>query len=158
MLPPPTPHWALLDLDAVGKALDTFTTLPCPARATPNSLSRWFDVSATRLTSLLTSHTPSKRPCPCSKAWWSPHLSSLRRYYYRFASISRLDPSPINWSNVKSSRRTYFKAIASAKKTHWSQNSYPRPLRAPSRRPRDSHSATHHKGSQTYKGPPTRPR
>jgi len=27
MLPPPTPHWALLDLDAVGKALDGFTTL-----------------------------------------------------------------------------------------------------------------------------------
>jgi len=37
-----------------------------------------------------------------------------------FARISRLDPSPLNWSNVKSSRRTYFKAIASAKKTHWS--------------------------------------
>jgi len=40
MLPPLTPHWALLDLDAVGKALDTFTTLPCPAKPTPNSLSR----------------------------------------------------------------------------------------------------------------------
>jgi len=60
---PPTPHWALLDLEAVGKALEAFTTLPCPARATPNSLSRWFDISSTRLTSLLTSHAPSKRPC-----------------------------------------------------------------------------------------------
>jgi len=34
--------------------------------------------------------------------------------------MSRLDPSPLNWSNVKSMRRTYFKAIALAKKTHWS--------------------------------------
>jgi len=120
MLPPPTPHWALFDLEAVGKALDTFTTLPCPARPTPNSLSRWFDISSTRLTSLLTSHTPSKRPCPRSKPWWSPRLSSLRREYHRFARISRLDPSPLNWSNVKSSRRIYFKAIASAKRTQWS--------------------------------------
>jgi len=120
MLPPPTPHWALLDLGAVGKALESFTTLPCPPKPTPNSLSRWFDISSTHLTSLLTSHAPSKRPCPRSKLWWSPRLSSLRREYHKFAKISRLDPSPLNWSNVKSSRRTYFKAIASAKKTHWS--------------------------------------
>jgi len=120
MLPPPTPHWALLDLVAVGKALESFTTLPCPPKPTPNSLSRWFDISSTRLTSLLTSHAPSRRPCPRSTPWWSPRLSSLRREYHRFARISRLDPSPLNWSNVKSSRRTYFKAIASAKKTHWS--------------------------------------
>jgi len=44
----------------------------------------------------------------------------MRREYHKFARISRLDPSPLNWSNVKSSRRTNFKAIASAKKTHWS--------------------------------------
>jgi len=96
ILPLPTPHWALLDLDAVGKALDTFTTLACPARPTPNSLSRWFDISSTRLTSLLTSHAPCKCPCPRSKPWWSPHLSSLRREYNKFARISRLDPSPLN--------------------------------------------------------------
>jgi len=120
MLPPPTPHWALLDLGAVGKALESFTTLPCPPKPTPNSLSRWFDISSARLTSLLTSHAPSKRPCPRSKPWWSPRLSSLRRQYHKFARISRLDQSPLNWRNVKSSRRTYFKAIASAKKTHWS--------------------------------------
>jgi len=90
MLPPPTPHWVLLDLDAVGKALDTFTTLPCPARPTPSSVSRWFDISSTGLTSLLTSHAPSKRPCPGSKPWWSPLLSSLRSEYHKFARISRL--------------------------------------------------------------------
>jgi len=120
MQPPPTPHWALLDLEAVGKALDTFTTLPCPVRPMPNSLSRWFEISSSRLTSLLSSHAPSKRPCPRSKPWWSPRLSALRREYHKFTRISRLDPSPLNWSNVKSSRRTYFMAIAWAKKRHWS--------------------------------------
>jgi len=100
--------------------LDAFTTLPRLPRPTPNSLSRWFNICSTRLTSLLTSNAPSKRPCPRSKAWWSPRLSSQRREYHKFARRSRLDPSPLNWSNVKSSRRTYFKAIASAKQTHWS--------------------------------------
>jgi len=119
LLPPPTPHWALNDLQAVGEAQEAFTTLPCPARPTPNFLGRWFDVSSTHLTSLPTSHAPSKRPCPRSKPWWSPRLSFLRRKYHRFARVSRLDPSPLNWSNVRSSRRTYFKAIASAKKAHW---------------------------------------
>ena len=121
MLAPPTPHWALLDMDYVGKALDAFTTLPCPARPTPNSLSRWFDISSTRLTFLLPFHAPSKRRCPRSKPWWSPRQSSLRREYHMFTRISRLDPSPLNGSNVKSSNRTYFKAIASAKKAHWSE-------------------------------------
>jgi len=88
MLPTPTHHWALLDLHAVGKALDVFTPLPCSARPMPNSLGRWFDISSTRLTSLLTSHAPSRPPCPRSKPWWSPHLSSLRREYHRFARIS----------------------------------------------------------------------
>jgi len=117
MQPPPTPHWALLDLQAVGEALYTFTTVPCPARPTPNSLSRWFDITSTRLNSLLTFHAPSKHPCPCSKPWWSPRLSSLRREYHKYARISRLNPSPLNWSNAKYSRRTCFKAIASGKKT-----------------------------------------
>jgi len=67
MLPPATPHWALLDLDGVEEVLNAFTTLACPARPTPNSLSRWFDISSARLTSLLTSHALSKRPCPRSK-------------------------------------------------------------------------------------------
>jgi len=117
---PPTPHCALLDHDGVGKVLDTFTPLPYPARPTPNSLSRWFDISTACFTSLLTSHSPSKCPCPCSKPWWSPRLSSLRREYHKFARISRLDPFHLNCSNLKSSRSTYFKAMASAKKTHWS--------------------------------------
>jgi len=114
---PPTAHWAHLDLQAVGKALDVFTPLPCPARPTPSSLSRWFNISSTRLTSLLTFHAPSKRPCPGLQPWWSPCLLSLRREYYKFAKLSPLSPSPLNWSNVKSSRRRYFKAIPSAKRT-----------------------------------------
>jgi len=120
MLPRPTPHWALLAFQAVGQALDDFTSLPFPARPTPNSLSKWFNISSTRLTLLLTSHAPGRRPCPRSKPWWSPRLSSLKREYHMFARMSGLDPSHLNWSNVKSLRRTYFKAIAWAKQAHWS--------------------------------------
>jgi len=62
MLPPPIPQWALLDLDAVGKALHDFTLLLCPPKPMPSFLSRWFDISSTHLTSLLTSHAPSRCP------------------------------------------------------------------------------------------------
>ena len=120
MLSLPTPHWAVLDLQVVGQALKDFNHLPCLSRPFSNSLGRWFDNYSTHLTSLLTSPALSRHPCPCSKPWWSPGLLSLRREYAKFARISRLDPSPFNWSNVKSSRRTYFNAIALAKKTHWS--------------------------------------
>jgi len=88
ILPPPTPHSALLDLDAVKQALNACTTLPCPAKPMPNSRSRWFDISSARHTSLLTSHAPSKRLCPRSKPWWSPRLLSPRREYHKFARIS----------------------------------------------------------------------
>jgi len=37
------------------------------------------------------------------------------------AKHSRLNPAPFNLSNMKCSRRSYFKAIASAKKAHWSE-------------------------------------
>ena len=104
----------------VGQALDNFTSLPCPTRPTPNSLSSCFDISSTRLTSLLTSNALGRGLCPRSQPWWSPRLSSLRREYHKFARISCLDPSPLKWSNVKSSMTTYFKANPSAKKAHWS--------------------------------------
>jgi len=157
MLPPPTPHWALLDLDAGGEALNAFTTLPCPARPTPNALSRWFDISSARIPSLLTSHARSKSPCPRSIPWWSPRLSSLRREYHKFSRISCLDPSPLNWGNVKSTRRTYLKAIASAKKEHWSDflsSATPHSLWTAKR----FAFGAHHKGSRTCQGPPIRPR
>jgi len=117
MLPPPTAHLALLDLHAVGVALNVFTPLPCAARPTPNSQSRSFDIFSTHLTSLLTSHAPSRPHYPRSKAWWSPSLSSLGRADHKFPRISRLNPCSLNCSNVKSLRRTYFKAMASPKKT-----------------------------------------
>jgi len=141
-------------MPAVGQALDDFTSLPCPARPTPNSLGRWFDISSSRLTSLLTSHAPGRLPCPCSKPWWSPRLSSLRRKYHKFARMSRLDPSPLNWSHVKSSRRTYFKAIASAKKAHWLDFYHQLP-HTPSGQPKVLCLAIRHRGSQICRRPLT---
>jgi len=120
MVRPPTPHWALLDWPAVGEALTDFTFPLCLSRVIANTLMRWFDISSTHLTAILTSHATAKRPCPQLKPWWPPRLSALRREYHRFSKVSCLDPCPLNWSNMKCSRRSNFKAITSAKKTHWS--------------------------------------
>jgi len=102
MLPPPHPPVGPSRPARSRKGSGCLHLLPCPAKATPSSLSRWFDISSTRLTSCLTFHAPSRRPCPRLKPWWSPRLASLRREYHKFARASRLDPSPLNWSNVKS--------------------------------------------------------
>jgi len=40
MLPPPTPHWALMDWSSVKKDILEFSLPPCPALTTPNALAR----------------------------------------------------------------------------------------------------------------------
>jgi len=120
MLPYPTPYWALLDWSSVRNDLLNFSFTPSPSHMTSNALARWFDVSSTRLTTLLVSHAPAKSPSPHSKPWWSQHLSSLRREYHVMSKKFRQDPSLVNWGNMKSTRRSYFKAIAMAKRAIWS--------------------------------------
>jgi len=99
----------------------------------------------------------SRCRCPHLKPWWSRRLSSLRREYNRFVRVSPLDLSPINWSNIKSSRRTYFKAIAMARK-HTGRTASPRPLHTPCREPSGLLLVIRHRGSGTCQGPLTQAR
>jgi len=109
-----------MDWSSVKDDIPEFSLPPCPARSTANALARWFDISFTRLTTLPTSYAPAKQLSSRWKRCWSQRLSSLRREYHRMASLSRQHPSPTNLDNLNSTRRTYFKAIASAKRPHWS--------------------------------------
>jgi len=69
MPPPPTPHWALLDWSLVKGAMIDFSFPLCLARVSVNALARWFDISSIQLTTLMTSHAPSRHLCPHSKLW-----------------------------------------------------------------------------------------
>ena len=79
--PPPSPNCPLTDWPALATLLKDFTVPPPPSLPTRPSLEAWFDRHLSPLTTLLTSHTPTKRPSYRSKPWWSPLLSLLTKEF-----------------------------------------------------------------------------
>ena len=75
--PLPSPNWSLTDWPTLIPLLQDFAVPHPPSVPTRLSLEAWFDRHLTRLTALLTSHTPTMRPSYRSKPWWSPLLSLL---------------------------------------------------------------------------------
>ena len=59
---PPSPNWSLTDWPALAPLLKDFIVPPPPALPTRLSLEAWFDRHLSCPTTLLTSHTPTKRP------------------------------------------------------------------------------------------------
>ena len=115
----PSPNWALTDWDYLTPLLGGLDFPAPPQLPTLLSLEAWFDRHLSSLTSLLTTHTPVKRPSHRSKPWWSPLLTVLRREFHsasRVARASRLTPDQ---DAAPLSKRGYFKAINAAKSSHW---------------------------------------
>ena len=113
--PLPSPNWALTDWDSLTPLLGGLDFPPPPQLPTLLSLEAWFDRHLSTLTSLLTSHTPVKRPSHRSKPWWSRLLTVLRREFHsasRMARTTRLAPDQ---DAARLSKRGYFKAIKAAK-------------------------------------------
>ena len=79
VLSPPmaSPNWALTDWDSLTPLLHDLVFPAPPQLPTLLSLEAWFDRHLSTLTSLLTSHTPVKRPSHRSKPCWSPLLTIL---------------------------------------------------------------------------------
>ena len=67
--PPPSPNWFLTDWPALIPLLQDFALPQPPSLATRLSLEAWFDRHLSRLTTPLTSHTPTKRPSYRSRPW-----------------------------------------------------------------------------------------
>ena len=127
--PPRSPNGSLTDWPSREPLLDDFIVPPPPALPTRFSLEAWFDQHLSRLTTLLTSHTPTKRPSFCSKPWWSLLLSLLRKEFHSAIRKARFSHVPADRANAKLSKRGYFKAIKAPKAAHWSSlPSSPTPL------------------------------
>jgi len=90
-----------------------------PALPTPHSLDLWFHDCLAKITHLITSNTPTKRPSSYSKPWWTPELTQLRRISHHTPPLMRKNQTLRPLAGV--ARNTYFKAIQSAKSVHWSQ-------------------------------------
>ena len=71
VLSPPmsSPNWALTDWDSLTPLLGDLVFPAPPQLQTLLSLEAWFDGHLSTLTSLLTAHTPVKRPSHRSKPW-----------------------------------------------------------------------------------------
>ena len=78
------------------------------------SLEAWFDWHLSRLTTLLTSHTPTKRPSYRSKPLWFPLLSLLRKEFHSPTRKACSAHMPADRTNANLSQRGYLKAIKAA--------------------------------------------
>ena len=65
--PPSSPNWSLTDRPSIEPLLKELVVPPPPTLPTRLSLQAWFDRHISRITTLLTSHTPTKRPSHRSK-------------------------------------------------------------------------------------------
>jgi len=117
--PPRGLNWRFTDRDHISPLLADLTLAAPPALPTPNTLDIWFDGSHAKITHLITSNTPTQRLSSNSKPWWTPELTLLRRIHHHTTCLMRQNQS--SPALARAARNTYFKAIQTAKRVHWSQ-------------------------------------
>jgi len=116
--PPRGLNWKYTDWDHISPLLANLSLPAPPALPTPHTVDRWFDHSLAKITHLITSNTPTKHPSSYVKPWWTPELTQLRRIHIHTSRLMRKNQaSP---AMARAARNTYFKAIQSAKRVHWS--------------------------------------
>jgi len=117
--PPRGLNWKFTDWDHISPLLTDLTLAARPALPTPNSLDLWFDDPLTKITHLITSNTPTKRPSSYSKPWWTPELTQLQRIHHN--TTRRMPKYKASPTLARAARNMYFKAIQTAKRVHWLQ-------------------------------------
>ena len=92
---------------------------PAPLPPSPDQLDTWFAHSLDTLTSTIRLHTPTSRPSPKSKPWWTPVLTVLRKEYTQACRLAKKHRTDTLVSLAQLSRQGYFRAIKKAKNCHW---------------------------------------
>jgi len=117
--PPRGLNWKPTDWDHISPLLAELELTAPPALPTPHTLDDWFDDSLAKITHLINSNTPSKRPSSFSKPWWIPELTQLHHIHHHTTRLMRKNQAFPAQAHL--ARGTYFKAIQSAKRVHGSQ-------------------------------------
>jgi len=117
--PPKGLNWKYTDWDHISLLLADLTLATPPALSTPHSLDLWFNDCLAKITHLITSNIPTKRPSSYSKPWWTPELTQQRRIHHHTSRLMRMNQTSPALARL--ARNTAFKAIQSAKRGHWSQ-------------------------------------
>ena len=100
--PPPAPNWSKTNWDAILPLLPSLVPPP-PSPSCPVSVFEdWFETHSSRVKSLITTNTPTSRPSPRSKPWWSPLLSSLRQAFHTAARTYKSSRDPYDHYAMRS--------------------------------------------------------
>ena len=116
---PPRPMWDKADWDLLEDSIKNLHIPLAPLSPSPDQLDTWFSHSLDTLTATIRLHTPTSRPSPKSKPWWTPALTALRKEYARACRKAKKHRTEDLVSLTRLSRQGYFKAIKKAKNSHW---------------------------------------
>ena len=78
---PPRPMWNKANWVHLEGSVKDLRIPPAPPSPSPDQLDTWFAHSLDTLTSTICLHTPTSRPSPKAKPWWTPALTALRKEY-----------------------------------------------------------------------------
>jgi len=117
---PPRPRWADTDRETLDPIIKGCKVPAAPSCPTPSKLHDWMSGSLNCLVALLKEYTPVSRPSHHSKPWWTPHLTILRREYYKAARAAKKHDTPHMREVAGTSKWGYINAIQAAKNEHWS--------------------------------------
>ena len=116
---PPRPMWDKANWEYLEDSIKSLHIPPAPLSPFPDQLDMWFSHFLDTLTVTIRLHTPTSRPSPKSKAWWTPALTALRREYAKACRLAKEYRTETLVSLARLSRQGYFKAIKTAKNSHW---------------------------------------
>jgi hypothetical protein len=81
-----------------------------------NNLDSWFDHAYSLITNTMSSNTMSRCPLIWSKRWWTPNLTEKRCIFHHLLHTSKRTHNPSDYEDMKTARKTFFKAIQTAKR------------------------------------------
>ena len=111
--------WDKADWEHLEGSIKSLRIPPAPLSPSPDQLDTWFSHSLDTLTASVRLHTPTSRPSPKSKPWWTPAHTALRREYAKACRLAKKHRRETLVSLARLSRQGYFKAIKRAKNSHW---------------------------------------
>ena len=86
---PPRPMWDKANWECLEDPHRKLHIPPRPLSASPDQLDTWFAQSLDTLTATIRLHTPTSRPSPKSKPWWTPSLTIPRKEYAKACRLAK---------------------------------------------------------------------
>ena len=116
---PLRPMWDIANWESLEESIKDLHIPPAPHSPSPDQLDLWFSHSLDSLTAAIRLHTPTSRPSPKSKPWWTPALTTLRKEYAKACRLAKKHRTEAFINLGRLSRQGYFKVIKKAKNSHW---------------------------------------